>query len=159
MKTNTQKNRANASELSAFDKKVISLAKKNGLQLQRVRYRYGFNVWRIYYENALDRDFIAAVFSRLRGVDINESRCVSPANYDLFGHFDIMDFEARAEFTAIFDAENAALENWWMRYHAADEKTRETMSASGATSGSVPVPLPTSGNTSKTTGNIADITI
>ena len=44
MKTNTQKNRVNASELSAFDKKVISLAKKNGLQLQRVRYRYGFNV-------------------------------------------------------------------------------------------------------------------
>ena len=91
MKTNTQKNRVNASELSAFDKKVISLAKKNGLQLQRVRYRYGFNVWRISYENELDRDFIAAVFSRLRGVDINESRCVSPANYDLFGHFDIMD--------------------------------------------------------------------
>lgn len=127
MKTNTQKNRVNASELSAFDKKVISLAKKNGLQLQRVRYRYGFNVWRIYYENALDRDFIAAVFSRLRGADINESRRVSPANYDLFGHFDIMDFEARAEFTAIFDAENAALENWWMRYHEADEKTRELM--------------------------------
>ena len=71
MKTNTQKTRVNASELSVFDKKVISLAKKNGLQLQRVRYRYGFNVWRIYYENALDRDFIAAVFSRLRGADIH----------------------------------------------------------------------------------------
>ncbi len=35
--------------------------------------------------------------------------------------------ESRAEFTAIFDAENAALDDWWMRYHEADEKTRELM--------------------------------
>lgn len=127
MKNNAQKNRANAPELSAFDRKVISTAKMNGLRPLRLRNRCGFNVWRISYGDALTRDFIAAVFSRLRGADINESRRVSPANYDVFGHFDIMDFEARAEFTAIFDAENAALENWWMRYHEADEKTRELM--------------------------------
>lgn len=127
MKNSAQKNRMNASALSAFDRRVVALAKKNGLQLERVRYRYGFDAWRISYDNALERDFIAAAFARLRGMDIEETRRVSPANYEWFGHFDIMDPEARAEFTAISDAENAALENWWTRYHAADDQTQGLM--------------------------------
>ncbi len=109
MKTNTQKNRVNASELSAFDKKVISLAKKNGLQLQRVRYRYGFNVWRISYGDALTRDFIAAAFGLLRGANISESRRVSHYIGDCSGYFDITAAEARLQFTALFDAAPIAI--------------------------------------------------
>lgn len=109
MNTNTQKNRANAVELSAFDKKVISTAKMNGLRPLRLRCRYGFNVWRISYGDALTRDFIAAAFGLLRGANISESRRVSHYIGDCSGYFDITAAEARLQFTALFDAAPIAI--------------------------------------------------
>ena len=109
MKNNAQKNRANAVEISAFDRLVISTAKMNGLRPLRLRNRCGFNVWRISYGDALTRDFIAAAFGLLRDASISESRRVSHYVGDCSGYFDITAAEARLQFAALFDAAPIAI--------------------------------------------------
>ena len=107
-----------------FDERVVLMAKKYGLNVKWQQLKYGFKRAAFTCGSYEEMYAIESLFTRMKDV-VCEQWCCSLGEFD--GRVYVMDAADHEELENQCAAERMRVEDWWERYHDADEETRRLM--------------------------------
>lgn len=107
-----------------FEEKMALFAKKNGLTFTWQNLKYGYKWARFVCETPDEMSAILKLLWDSGSVWVDRLACYEG---EFEGYVYAMDRKDRAGFERQQEAERSQLEDWWMRYHIADQETRRLM--------------------------------
>ncbi len=107
-----------------FDQRIALVAKKHGLKPRWQQLKYGLKRAVFDCDSYEEMYAVETIFGRMKGIVCEHWSC-SEGIFE--GRVYAMDSGEQEELERQSTAEMAAVEDWWQRYHAADEETRRLM--------------------------------
>ena len=111
----------------SFNQRVISMCERNLLpQPQEEPLEFGYSRMRIDATNWAEFDKALSCAKRLRKSSVvRQWQCNAGGYYE--GSIWVMSADEALEYKGKMKAKMAAIDDWWNRYHEADEPTRKAM--------------------------------
>ena len=106
------------------EKKVAMICRKYGLAYRMQPLKFGYERAEIEFDNYALQEGVREKLHRIRGVSVD-----SAAHFrgQFRGRLTVMDKQDAEELAEKLRKEQARIEDWWQRYHVADEETRRRM--------------------------------
>lgn len=108
-----------------FDERIALKAKQYGLIPKWQQLKYGFKRAVFDCDSFDEMHAIEKIVQRMGDVHCDRWYCAAGGVFE--GCVYAMDAADYAELSRLMDEESARLEDWWQRYHVADEETRRLM--------------------------------
>lgn len=109
----------------AFDERIALMSKRHGLSVMWQQLKFGFKRAAFDCNSYEEMYAVENILERMDGVFVHRWHCADGGFFE--GRVYAMDAADHAELERLFNEESARIENWWQRYHAADEETRRLM--------------------------------
>ena len=104
--------------------KVALLCKKYGMSYRLRPLRFGFERIEIECDSYAILDGLRSELRKIKGAAV-DSACHFMGQFS--GRITVLDADDEEELDALLKEERDRIEEWWQRYHAADEETRRLM--------------------------------
>lgn len=109
----------------AFEERMALTAKKNGFELIWQPLKFGFRRAAFNCDSHGEMNGIERILRSMTDVAIDKWLCTAGGVFE--GVVYAMDANEKAELDRKLTEERNRLEDWWQRYHVADEETRRLM--------------------------------
>lgn len=108
-----------------FEERMALVAKKNGFELKWQPLRFGFKRARIRCGSFEEMSAIEYILSTMSGIAVDRWFCSDGGAFE--GAVYVMVADEKAKLDKQLAEEWNRVEDWWQRYHTADEETRRLM--------------------------------
>lgn len=107
------------------DERIVMRAKKYGLKVLWQQLKFGFKRAAFDCDSYEEMYAIEGILEGIPNVHCHHWSCSAGGVVE--GRVYAMDSADHAELERLMNEESARIEDWWQRYHAADEETRRLM--------------------------------
>lgn len=114
-----------------FEERIALIAKRNGLCLKWQPLKFGFKRAVIECDSFEEFGAAKAIAGKIKDATIDSWLCAAGGVFE--GYVYVMNSGNKEKLDEMLSAENRRIEDWWQRYHAADEETRRLMACGAIT--------------------------
>lgn len=107
------------------DERIALTAKRHGLIVMWQQLKFGFKRAAFDCGSYEEMYAVEKIFGGMNGVSVHSWHCSDGGFFE--GRVYAMDAADHAELERLSAEESARIEDWWQRYHVADEETRRLM--------------------------------
>lgn len=109
----------------SFEGRLELMAKRNGLTMKWQSLRFGLKRAMFECSSFGELNAVEQILEGMKGVEVDRWICAAGGVFE--GVVYAMEASAKEELDKELLAEKNRLEDWWQRYHVADEETRRLM--------------------------------
>lgn len=115
----------------AFDERIALMSKRHGLSVVWQQLKFGFKRAAFDCDSYEEMYAVENILERMDGVFVHRWHCADGGFFE--GRVYAMDAADHAELERLSSEESTRIEDWWQRYHVADEETRRLMACGAIT--------------------------